>query len=129
MLEAGVEHGQEFIERCSWLAPPSADAGRGAARHGDIPATGRSGRTGFGVPAVHIDDQPRFAWRGLMMDVSRHWMPIEVVKRNLDGMAAVKLNVFHWHLSDEPGIPRRKQGVSQAARNWAPTGTTTRRSK
>ena len=39
-----------------------------------------------------------------MMDVSRHWMPVEVVKRNLDAMAAVKLNVFHWHLSDDQGF-------------------------
>jgi len=60
--------------------------------------------TGFGVPAVEIHDQPRFPWRGLSWDVSRHWMPIEVVKRNLDAMAAVKLNVFHWHLSDDQGF-------------------------
>lgn len=60
--------------------------------------------TGFGAPAVKIDDRPRFPWRGLMIDVSRHWMPIEVVRRNLDGMAAVKLNVFHWHLSDDQGF-------------------------
>jgi hexosaminidase len=59
---------------------------------------------GFGVPAVRIEDRPRFPWRGLLLDVSRHWMPIEVVKRNLDGMAAVKLNVFHWHLSDDQGF-------------------------
>ena len=60
--------------------------------------------TGFGAPAVEIHDQPRFPWRGLSMDVSRHWMPIEVVERTLDGMAAVKLNVFHWHLSDDQGF-------------------------
>jgi len=59
---------------------------------------------GFGAPAVRIKDQPRFPWRGLMLDVSRHWMPLEVVKRNLDGMAALKLNVFHWHLSDDQGF-------------------------
>ena len=59
---------------------------------------------GFRVPAVHIEDRPRFAWRGLMLDVSRHWMPLAVVKRNLDAMAAVKLNVFHWHLSDDQGF-------------------------
>lgn len=59
---------------------------------------------GFSAPAVTIHDQPRFAWRGLMLDVSRHWMPIDVVKRNLDGMEAVKLNVFHWHLSDNQGF-------------------------
>jgi hexosaminidase len=59
---------------------------------------------GFGVPAISIKDQPRFPWRGLMLDVSRHWMPIEVVERTLDGMAAVKMNVFHWHLSDDQGF-------------------------
>ncbi|HTW63358.1 MAG TPA: family 20 glycosylhydrolase [Bryobacteraceae bacterium] len=56
------------------------------------------------IPVVDIDDHPRFPWRGLLLDVSRHWMPIEVVKRTLDGMAAVKLNVFHWHLSDDQGF-------------------------
>ena len=64
----------------------------------------RQDAQGFGVPAISIQDQPRFPWRGLMLDVSRHWMPIEVVKRTLDGMAAVKLNVFHWHLSDDQGF-------------------------
>jgi len=59
---------------------------------------------GFAVPAVSIQDQPRFAWRGLMIDVSRHFIPLEVIKRNLDGLAAVKMNVFHWHLSDNQGF-------------------------
>ena len=62
------------------------------------------GRDGFQVPAVHIEDQPRFPWRGLMLDVARHWMPVAVVERNLEAMAAVKLNVFHWHLSDDQGF-------------------------
>jgi hexosaminidase len=59
---------------------------------------------GFAVPAVTIDDQPRFPWRGLMIDVGRHFMPLPVIKRNLDGMEAVKLNVMHWHLSDDQGF-------------------------
>jgi hexosaminidase len=59
---------------------------------------------GFGVPAVTIEDHPRFPWRGLMLDVARHWMPLADVKRTLDGMAAVKLNVFHWHLSENQGF-------------------------
>jgi hexosaminidase len=58
----------------------------------------------FSVPAVAIDDRPRFGWRGTMLDVSRHWMPFDVVERTLDAMAAVKLNVFHWHLSDDQGF-------------------------
>jgi hexosaminidase len=60
--------------------------------------------TGFGVPAVTIEDHPRFPWRGLMLDAARHWMPLADVKRTLDGMAAVKLNVFHWHLSENQGF-------------------------
>ena len=60
--------------------------------------------SGFAVPVVTISDQPRFAWRGLLIDVSRHFIPLDVMKRNLDGMAAVKLNVLHWHLSDDEGF-------------------------
>lgn len=59
---------------------------------------------GFAAPAVKILDHPRFPWRGLMIDACRHWMPMDVIKRNLDGMAAVKLNVFHWHLSENQGF-------------------------
>jgi hexosaminidase len=62
------------------------------------------GADGFRAPAVHIEDQPRFPWRGLMIDASRHWMPLAVIERNLDAMAAVKLNVLHWHLSDDQGV-------------------------
>jgi len=59
---------------------------------------------GFTAPAVTIQDRPRFPWRGLMIDVGRHFIPLDVLKRNLDGMAAVKLNVFHWHLSENQGF-------------------------
>jgi hexosaminidase len=56
------------------------------------------------LPAVSIDDAPRFRWRGFMLDVSRHFEPIDVIKRTIDGMAIAKLNVFHWHLSDDQGF-------------------------
>jgi len=59
---------------------------------------------GFVIPAVTIDDAPRFVWRGMMIDTSRHFMPVETIERNLDGMEAVKMNVFHWHLSDDQGF-------------------------
>ena len=59
---------------------------------------------GFAAPAIEIQDKPRFPWRGLMIDVGRHFIPLDVLKRNLDGMAAVKLNVFHWHLSENQGF-------------------------
>ena len=59
---------------------------------------------GFAVSPVVIEDKPRFPWRGLMIDSGRHFMPLDVLKRNLDGMAAVKLNVLHWHLSENQGF-------------------------
>ncbi len=58
----------------------------------------------FTFPAVHIEDSPRFHWRGLMLDCGRHFLPIEVIYRTLDGMSAVKLNVLHWHLSEDQGF-------------------------
>ncbi|MGB6834850.1 MAG: family 20 glycosylhydrolase [Candidatus Acidiferrum sp.] len=59
---------------------------------------------GLAAPAVTINDKPRFPWRGLMIDSARHFMPLEVIKRDLDGLEAVKMNVFHWHLSDNQGF-------------------------
>jgi hexosaminidase len=59
---------------------------------------------GYAVPAVHIEDSPRFPWRGLSIDVSRHFITMATVKRNVDAMAAVKLNVLHLHLSDDQGF-------------------------
>jgi hexosaminidase len=64
----------------------------------------QSGAPGYFVPAVSIRDTPRFRWRGLMIDCGRHFMPVDVIRRTLDGMAAVKLNVFHWHLSEDQGF-------------------------
>ncbi len=61
-------------------------------------------REGFYLPAVHIEDRPRFPWRGLLIDIGRHYEPPEVLKRNLDAMAAVKLNVLHWHLTENQGF-------------------------
>ena len=59
---------------------------------------------GFGALVVTIDDEPRFPWRGLMIDAGRHFQPLDVIERNLDGMEAVKMNVFHWHLSEDQGF-------------------------
>lgn len=56
---------------------------------------------GYRVPVVRIVDQPRFPWRGLLIDAVRHWLPPEVIRRTLDAMAAVKLNVLHWHLTND----------------------------
>jgi hexosaminidase len=64
----------------------------------------RINEKGFSVPAVTIDDAPRFPWRGLLIDSGHRFVPIPVVKRNLDGMEALKLNVFHWRFADDQGF-------------------------
>lgn len=63
-----------------------------------------SDEAGYYFPCVEIQDKPRFTWRGLLVDSGRHFQPVDVIKRNLDAMAAVKLNVFHWHLTEDQGF-------------------------
>jgi hexosaminidase len=58
----------------------------------------------FYFPEVTITDAPRFTWRGLMIDAARHFQPVDVIKRNLDAMASMKMNVLHWHLTDDQGF-------------------------
>ncbi|MGO8813291.1 MAG: beta-N-acetylhexosaminidase [Terriglobia bacterium] len=60
--------------------------------------------SGYYFAAASIHDQPRFPWRGLLLDPARHFLPVAVIERNLDAMAMVKLNVLHWHLSDDEGF-------------------------
>ncbi len=55
-------------------------------------------------PYIYIKDKPRFKWRGLLIDVSRHFIPINVLKRNIDGLSFLKMNVLHLHLTDDQGF-------------------------
>jgi len=55
------------------------------------------------MPLVNITDVPRFPWRGVLLDSARHFLPVTDILRQIDGMAAAKLNVFHWHLTDDQG--------------------------
>jgi hexosaminidase len=85
---AGLLHGAETLLQ---LFPP------------ELYARERQSGVAWSAPGVLIRDQPRFAWRGLLLDVSRHFMSKDEVKRILDQMALHKLNVFHWHLVDDHG--------------------------
>ena len=60
-------------------------------------------RADWTIPAVAIEDAPRYAWRGILLDSARNFVPVESIKRQLDAMAAHKLNVLHWHLTDDQG--------------------------
>ncbi|TFG96457.1 MAG: beta-N-acetylglucosaminidase, partial [Calditrichales bacterium] len=55
------------------------------------------------IPAVHITDTPRFRWRGMHLDVGRHMFPVDFIKRYIDYIAMHKMNVFHWHLTEDQG--------------------------
>lgn len=85
---AGVFYGtQSFLQ----LLPP------------EIFSTNRVAGVEWKIPCAQIRDQPRFVWRGFMLDVSRHFFTAPEVKRVLDLMALYKLNTFHWHLTDDQG--------------------------
>lgn len=85
---AGVFYGVQTLRQLF----PAASFGKG------LPAGGVTA-----LPSVEIEDKPRFAWRGMHLDVARHFMPKEEVMRYLDLMALHKLNTFHWHLTDDQG--------------------------
>ncbi|MCK5820264.1 MAG: family 20 glycosylhydrolase [Bacteroidales bacterium] len=63
-----------------------------------------SDQEGYYFAEAQINDSPRFPWRGLLIDPARHWLPVDVIKRNIDGMAAVKMNVLHLHLTEDQGF-------------------------
>jgi hexosaminidase len=85
---AGVFYGIQTLRQ---LLPP------------DILRQARVANVAWTVPAVSIVDVPRFAWRGAMLDVSRHFMPKEFVRKFIDLLALHKMNTFHWHLTDDQG--------------------------
>lgn len=60
-------------------------------------------RDSWSVPAIRIEDAPRFPWRGSLMDVSRHFFPVDFVKRYIDLLSRYKMNVLHWHLTEDQG--------------------------
>ncbi|GAH78903.1 unnamed protein product, partial [marine sediment metagenome] len=55
------------------------------------------------VPCMSVVDTPRFKWRGLMFDVGRHFHDVETIKRTIDLLALLKMNIFHWHLTEDQG--------------------------
>ncbi len=91
---AGLFYGLQSLTQ---LLPPGL--GDSAGRE----AGGRSAATGLEVPSVRIDDGPRFSYRGMHLDVARHFFGPDFVKRYIDMLARYKINRFHWHLTEDQG--------------------------
>ena len=72
------------------------------------------------IPCQYIEDGPRFVWRGFMLDEGRHFQGMETVKDLLDVMALLKMNIFHWHLCERPGLADRDQTLPGADPNRRP---------
>ncbi len=92
LIAAPTAHGAFNGTQTLYQLMPVAAEGRAA-----------SGNASWSFPCVEILDKPRFAWRGMHLDVGRHFFPVEFVKRYLDVMAAYKFNSFHWHLTEDQG--------------------------
>ena len=106
--EAGLFYGVQTLIQLLPVAESGISAvvdGEGdIAVKGDVERTaGFVGKKGLLVPAVKIDDAPAFEYRGMHLDVARHFMPVEFVKKYIDYLALHKLNYFHWHLTDDQG--------------------------
>ncbi|HEY6083425.1 MAG TPA: beta-N-acetylhexosaminidase, partial [Chitinophagaceae bacterium] len=108
---AGIFYGLQTLMQ---LVPPGLSAGR----------PGVNGKTGIArvnldIPCVHIMDYPRFGWRGLMLDVSRHFFSKDFVKAYIDEMVKYKYNVFHWHLTDDNGWRIEIKGLPELTETGA----------
>jgi N-acetyl-beta-hexosaminidase/alpha-L-fucosidase len=103
----GVQTLIQLLPLSPFVATPTGYAIRPAAGAAGAPgaaqAAANNAPAGFSIPAVTIDDYPRFAWRGLHLDCGRHFFPIEFVKQYIDYIALHKMNYFHWHLTEDQG--------------------------
>jgi hexosaminidase len=104
---AGLFRGVEALRQ---LLPPAFETAyrewneadwysAGTANHSATPTT----PTRWSVPAVEIEDSPRFPWRGMHLDVGRHYFPVPFIREYIDMLAAYRMNVFHWHLTEDQG--------------------------
>ncbi|MER2176995.1 MAG: family 20 glycosylhydrolase [Stenotrophomonas maltophilia] len=100
-LKTGAEGYQLRSDARGATVQAATEAGLfyGAATLSQLLTGGSDGK----LPALRIDDAPRFSWRGLMLDSARHFQSLDEIKQVLDAMAEQKLNTFHWHLTDDQG--------------------------
>ncbi|MFC4701952.1 family 20 glycosylhydrolase [Glaciecola siphonariae] len=102
----GAMHGLRSLMQLLFSANEGSYAGQYASQHAGQYAGQKeqsAAPKSLKLPLINIVDKPEFAWRGLLIDSVRHFIPLDDIKRQLRGMAAAKLNVFHWHLNDDQG--------------------------
>ncbi|UFH54529.1 family 20 glycosylhydrolase [Spirosoma sp. KNUC1025] len=105
-VEAGHPKGFFYaVQTLYQLLPPTVLSREQStlSRVADLPSAPRLLLPTLGVPACRIQDRPRYAYRGMNLDVSRHFFPVAFIKKYLDAMALHKFNTFHWHLTDDQG--------------------------
>lgn len=95
----GARHGLETLGQLVWLDPYAGSL--------------------LMLEAATVADSPRFSFRGLLLDTSRNYFPVNDIVRTIDAMAASKLNTFHWHVSDSQSFPLRLAAVPQLAQHGA----------
>ena len=111
LLEAASHAGLfRGIETLRQLLPPAFESAYRAAAGADWYSSNMSNRppapvtpSRWTVPAAEIEDSPRFPWRGMHLDVGRHYFPVSFIRRYIDMLAAYRMNVFHWHLTEDQG--------------------------
>ncbi len=141
MSGAGLFYASQTLLQLIALERPAGSGLTGTARAGSSGSassatSGPAGGTGRGVgdrdavweiPAVEIEDRPRFPWRGLHLDVSRHFFPAERIREAIDWIALHKMNRFHWHLTDDQGwrfpVPGRPRLAEVSAWRTEEDGT------
>jgi hexosaminidase len=85
------------------LAEPDTAAPAALSQRRATPRNASGRQAGVRIGAVRIDDAPRFGWRGSLVDVGRHWFAVRDLERHIDLLSRFKMNVFHWHLTEDQG--------------------------
>eukprot|EP00929_Paragymnodinium_shiwhaense_P112622 TRINITY_DN80887_c0_g1_i1.p1 TRINITY_DN80887_c0_g1~~TRINITY_DN80887_c0_g1_i1.p1 ORF type:complete len:771 (+),score=167.72 TRINITY_DN80887_c0_g1_i1:86-2398(+) len=117
-LNRGLETLVQVLDALMVASRPSASQAEGFWKFAPGVMVSNGVPTGSGV-ALHIQDEPIYPWRGLLVDTARHYLPVEALEQVLSAMAANKLNVMHWHLTDAVSFPLELPSLPQLARKGA----------
>ena len=104
---AGLFYGIQTLLQLEAITNGAASAASAASKEGSKEGSKEEGKEGRGrgmtLPPLRIADAPRFVWRGLMLDSARHFQTVAFIKKRIDILASLKINVLHWHVTDDQG--------------------------